>query len=220
MLFVVERRTTSAENLRTEQNKLDYNALQQRWTHLLLGIYVHAFTLVNTNAYVEYTHTEEALLIFNQEWDVLETAIQDGSKSFEASQHVTVLGKNKDVILILPAVLQAVTNFYAVDKETFIINVENQQLAISLSRVTRAAYLTMAGTRLSKPAQKEDDDLDEKQVCPLLLGLMQLNGKEFCMSKILTKKRVHPDPKARVGRAAPKLTNRRRVGHSIINIRL
>ena len=78
----------------------------------------------------------------------------------------------------------------------------------------------MAGTRLSKPAQKEDDDLDEKQVCPLLLGLMQLNGKEFCMSKILTKKRVHPDPKARVGRAAPKLTNRRRVGHSIINIRL
>ena len=134
MLFVVERRTTSAENLRTEQNKLDYNALQQRWTHLLLGIYVHAFTLVNTNAYVEYTHTEEALLIFNQEWDVLETAIQDGSKSVEASQHVTVLGKNKDVILILPAVLQAVTNFYAVGKETFIINVENQQLAILLSK--------------------------------------------------------------------------------------
>jgi hypothetical protein len=90
MVFVVERRTIDAENLREEQNKLDYDAIQKRWCQLLDGIFqVHSFTLLGSRNYVDYQHSDEALCVFNKEWNELESAIHTGSMNYEASHHVT-----------------------------------------------------------------------------------------------------------------------------------
>ena len=203
LLFCAGRQKTDASTLREIQDNLDKKQIVKEWTDLLNKIFEHHVETLVEDKFKDYKQGSDAMALFDTEWNELETTIQEGENNFDAQPRLTALGKQKDVILGLPAIFTAVCQAFTLlnseneeeEKWCTTITASQQGFANDISRFCRGCYMAMMGAVVHEGGTT--NVLSGKEI--RLRAVLLLPGKILSLSAMRHKKLVLPgecfDPK-------------------------